>query len=255
MRNFVLLFVAAATLVSCSSYKANIMFKPTEGFQPEVYKKQALEAEKNYIIQKNDYLTLEIFSNNGERLIDPNPDLSGQSKSNGSQQNDDEEIRYLVDVNGIAKLPLVGEIKLEGLTLRQAEEIVQKEYSKFFKESFVLFSYVNKRVVVLGAPGGQVIPLTNQNIRVAEVLGMAKGLSNDARANNIKLIRGDHVYLIDFSTIKGYLDGNILVEAGDVIYVEPIRRPFTEGLKDSYILVSLLLTITNTAILIYSVTK
>jgi len=230
------------------------MFKPTEGFQPEVYKKEAQALEKNYIIQRNDYLTLKIYSNNGERLIDPNPDMSGQSNSGNSQQSED-EIHYLVDVNGIAKLPLVGELHLEGLTLRQAEEIVQKEYSKFFKESFVIFSYVNKRVIVLGAPGGQVLPLTNQNVRVAEVLGMAKGLSNDARANNIKLIRGDHVYQIDFSTIKGYLEGNMLVEAGDILYVEPIRRPLTEGLKDSYIIVSLLLTITNTAILIYSVTK
>jgi polysaccharide export outer membrane protein len=229
------------------------MFKSTEGFQPEVFKKEVQAAEKNYVIQKNDYLTLEIFSNNGERLIDPNPDMTGQNNNN-TQQND-EPIRYLVDVNGIAKLPLVGEMKLEGLTLRQAEEIVQKEYSKFFKESFVLFSYVNKRVVVLGAPGGQVIPLTNQNIRVTEVLGMAKGLANDARANNIKLIRGEHVYQIDFSTIKGYLEGNMLVEAGDIIYVEPIRRPFTEGLRDSYIFVSLLLSITTTAVLIYSLTK
>ncbi|HEV8511839.1 MAG TPA: polysaccharide biosynthesis/export family protein, partial [Cyclobacteriaceae bacterium] len=175
--------------------------------------------------------------------------------SSGNTQQSEDEIHYLVDVNGIAKLPLIGEIHLEGLTLRQAEEIVQKEYSKFFKESFVIFSYANKRVVVLGAPGGQVIPLANQNIRVAEVLGMARGLSNDARANNIKLIRGDHVYQIDFSTIKGYLEGNMLVEAGDILYIEPIRRPFTEGLKDSYIIISLLLTITNTAILIYSVTK
>ena len=230
------------------------MFKPTESHQPEIYKRAAQATEKNYVIQKNDYLTLEIFSNNGERLIDPNPDMTGQNNSGNSQQKD-EPLHYLVDVNGIAKLPLVGEIKLEGLTLRQAEEMVQKEYSKFFKESFVLFSYVNKRVVVLGAPGGQVIPLTNQNVRVTEVLGMAKGLTNDARANNIKLIRGDHIYQIDFSTIKGYLEGDMLVEAGDIIYVEPIRRPFTEGLRDSYFIISLLLTITNTAILIYSVTK
>ena len=254
VRNRVIFFLLGLLLFSCASYKANIMFKPTEGYQAEAYKREAQATEKNYTIQRNDYLTLEIFSNNGERLIDPNPDMTGQNNSANTRKNE-EPINYLVDVKGIAKLPLLGEIKLEGLTLRQAEEIVQKEYSKFFKESFVLFSFVNKRVVVLGAPGGQVIPLTNQNMRVAEILGMAKGINNEARANNIKLIRGDHIYQIDFSTIKGYLEGNILVEAGDIIYVEPIRRPFTEGLKDSYIVISLLLTITNTAILIYSVTK
>src|SRR5690348_6592772 len=100
------------------------MFKPTEGFQPEVFKKEAQAVEKNYIIQRNDYLTLQIFSNNGERLIDPNPDMSGQNNSSSNSQQSEDEIHYLVDVNGVAKLPLVGEIHLEGLTLRQAEEIV-----------------------------------------------------------------------------------------------------------------------------------
>jgi len=92
VRNFVLVFVLGMSLFSCASYKANIMFKPTEGFQPEVFKREAQAAEKNYIIQKNDYLTLQVFSNNGERLIDPNPDMSGQNKSNSTQQSD-EEIR------------------------------------------------------------------------------------------------------------------------------------------------------------------
>ncbi len=220
------------------------MFKPSEGYQPEVFKKEALSAEKDYIIQKNDLLKLEVYSNNGERFIDPNPDLSNAG-STGKAQQPTAQVSYLVDLNGIVKLPLVGEMRLVGLTLRQAEEITQKEYSKFFKESFVQLTYVNKRVIVLGAPGGQVIPLTNQNVTVAEVLALAKGVGNDAKANKIKLIRNNHVYAIDFSTIQGFIEGNMIVEAGDIVYVEPIRRPFAEGVKDNYLLVTLLFTIVS----------
>lgn len=226
------------------------MFRPSDGYQPEVYKKEAISTEKNYIIQKNDYLTLKVFSNKGERFIDPNPDLTGQGASSKDQQKS-EEIHYLVDVNGMVKFPMVEELKLEGLTLRQAEAIAQKEYSIFFKEAFVLLSFVNKRVIVLGAPGGQVISLISQSTRVAEVLALAKGLNNDARANTIKLIRGEHVYQIDFSTIKGFSEGNMLVEPGDIIYVEPIRRPFSEGLKDNYVFISLFISVISLA-LIYS---
>ena len=250
----ILIFAGSILLLSCGSYKQNIMFKPSEGYQPEVFKKEASATEKNYVIQKSDYLNLQIFSNNGERLIDPNPEMTGQT-TGGKDQQKAEQINYLVDINGIAKLPLVGEMKLEGLTLRQAEEIVQKEYSKFFKDSFVIFSYVNKRVIILGAPGGQVIPLVNQNVRVAEVLAMAKGVNNDGRANNIKLIRGEHVYQIDFSTIKGFGEGNMLVEPGDIIYVEPIRRPFSEGLRDNYILGSLMISIITSFILLNNLKK
>lgn len=236
---------------SCSSYKQNIMLRATEGFRPEVIKKESDVAEKNYVIQKNDYLKLDIYSNNGERLIDPNPDMTGaavKSSSSGSSQQQNQQGQsndqpgYFVDINGLVKLPMIGEMKLEGLTLRQAEEIIQKEYSKFFKEPFVKVTYANKRVIVLGAPGGQVIPLTNQNVSVAEVLALAKGIDNLAKAHNIKLIRNDHVYQIDFSTIKGFKEGNVIVEPGDIVYVEPIRRPFTEGLRDNYIFVYVLMS-------------
>jgi polysaccharide export outer membrane protein len=254
VRHQIIFFAAGFLLFSCGSYKQNIMFKPSDGHQPEVFKKEAGSTERNYVIQKNDYLTLQIFSNNGERLIDPNPEMTGQASA-GKDRQKEEPVNYLVDVNGIVKLPLVGEMRLEGITLRQAEEIVQKEYSKFFKDSFVIFSYVNKRVIVLGAPGGQVIPLLNQNVRVAEVLALAKGVSNDGRASNIKLIRGDHIYQIDFSTIKGFGEGNLLVEPGDIIYVEPIRRPFSEGLKDNYILGSLMISIITSFILLYNLKK
>ena len=87
------------------------------------------------------------------------------------------------------------------------------------------------------------IPLTNQNITLVEVLALSKGLNNDAKANNIKLIRGEHVYQVDFSTIQGFKDGNMLIEAGDVVYVEPIRRPFTEALRDNFAIISLIVSL------------
>ena len=221
---------------------------------PEAVKKEAITTEKNYVIRKNDLLKLDIYSNNGERLIDPNPDMSGansnlkNSSQSSQQEQPTEQTSYLVDLNGLAKLPMIGEMKLDGLTLRQAEEIIQKEYSKFFKEPFVKMSYVNKRVIVLGAPGGQVIPLANQNISVVEVLALAKGIDNFSKVANIRLIRGEHVYQMDFSTIQGYQEGNMIVEPGDIVYVEPIRRPFSEALRDNYLFIYPLMTVLSVLI-------
>ncbi len=206
------------------------MFKLPEGFQPDVITKEALMVEKNYVIQQNDYLNLEVYSNKGEKLIDPNPELSNPSVN---QQNITRQRQnYLVDLNGMAKFPMIGELKLTGLTLRQAEEIIQEEYLKFFKEPFTILTYANKRVIVLGATGGQVIPLVNQNISLVEVLGLAKGLDNFAKAQNIRVLRKEKVFLVDLSTIEGYRKSNMLIEPGDIVYVEPVRRPVSEAFKD-----------------------
>jgi polysaccharide biosynthesis/export protein len=223
-------------LASCASYKQNIMFKSTEGGLAEKLTAATLQAEGNYVIKKHDRLAMSVYSNRGERLVDPNPELS----QSGVTRTPDATPEFQINTNGTAHLPLLGEFRLEGLTLKQAEEALQKEYASFFKEPYVQLTFINKRVVVLGAPGGQVIPLTNENTSLLEVLAISKGISNDSKAHNIRLIRGEKVYEIDLSTIAGYRESNVLVEPGDVVYVEPVRRPFSEGLRDYYGLVSMI---------------
>ncbi|MBS1559506.1 MAG: polysaccharide biosynthesis/export family protein [Bacteroidetes bacterium] len=250
MRNL-LLFIGLV-MGACSSYKQNIMFKPTKEHPVEALNREAMNVQQDYVIQKNDLLRLAVYSNKGERYIDPNPDLSNANPAAAKTTKAEDGINYLIDQSGLVKLPLIGELKLEGLTLRQAEEIAQKEYSKFFTEAYVQLTFANKRVIVLGAPGGLVIPLTNQHVTVAEVLASAKGINNEAHANRIKLIRDNHVYAIDFSTVQGFQEGNIAVQPGDIVYVEPVRKPFTEGLRDNYVLGSLLLSLI-TVLVIYRI--
>ncbi|MBL7857232.1 MAG: polysaccharide biosynthesis/export family protein [Cyclobacteriaceae bacterium] len=210
-------------------------------------KQQVQQVEKNYIIQKNDLLAIEVYTNNGERILDPDFLLS---KDQPNQTPTKEEKNYLVDIDGRAKFPLIDEISVAGLTLRQAEDILQKEFERFYHDSFVKLKYLNKRVVVLGAPGGQVIPLTNDNTRLVEILALSKGLSKDAKAHNIRVIRGQQVFVVDFSTFEGYTKHDLLMEPGDIVYVEPVRRPFSEGVQEYAPFISLLTSITTLILVI-----
>jgi polysaccharide biosynthesis/export protein len=226
------------------------MFKVPEGY---ALAKQVDAIEKTYVIQKNDYLTLEVYTNNGERLIDPDSKLS--SDVNNLNDTEEEEDTYLIDELGITQFPMVGEVKLEGLTLKEAEEILKKLYDQFYKQPFVRLKYTNKRVVVLGSPGGPggaVVPLIYQNMRLTEVLAQAKGLNSDSRANSIRVLRGDQAYLVDFSTLEGFVKNNMIMEPGDVVYVEPVRRPFSESLRDNVAVLSIVSSLTTLIIVLFS---
>ncbi|HEX6891730.1 MAG TPA: polysaccharide biosynthesis/export family protein, partial [Chryseolinea sp.] len=205
-------------------------------------------AERNYVIQKNDYLQLEVYTNKGERIIDPDfeltKDLNNQNLAAKAEPN------YLVDIRGVAKFPMIGEIKIEGLTIRLGEELLQKAYEVYYKDSFVVLKYVNKRVIVLGAPGGQVIPLVNENVHLVEVLALAKGVDNLAMAQNIRVLRGDQVHIADLSTIDGYIKNNILIEHGDIVYIEPIRRPVSEAFRDYLPVLTALTSLTTLIVVI-----
>ena len=106
-----------------------------------------------------------------------------------------------------------------------------------------------KRVTVLGAPGGQIVPLTNENISIAEVLAMAGGLQNTGNAKKMVLLRGKEVFIIDFSTVDNYYKTNQIVKAGDIIYVEPINRPIAENASTVAIVLSSITTLTALLVL------
>jgi len=241
-------------IVSCATYKQNIMFKPGDGFQPDPIQKEALGVEKNYVIQKSDLLQLDVYSNRGERIIDPNAEIVTPQNNQVNSQKED-EFTYLVDPSGIVKFPMLGELMVDGMSLRQAEEILQEQYSKYYKDPFVRLSYANKRVIVLGAVGGQVIPLVNQNVSLSEVLALAKGLTTDSKAHNIRVLRKDQVFIIDLSTIEGFKAGNMRIEPNDIVYVEPVRRPFIEGLRDYSLIFGAVASLTSLVAIVVTLTQ
>ncbi len=209
------------------------------------------EAESSYIIKPYDYLQIEVFTNRGERIIDPNFELVEENlnRSQGRPQP-----RFLVQENGMVMLPIVGEIHLAGLTLPRADSVLRKEYSNYYKEPYVITTYTNKRVIVLGATGGQVIPLVNEQMSVIEVLALAGGIPNEAKGHNIRLIRGDlknpTVQVIDLTTIQGLRKAELKVESGDIIYIEPVRKFVSESLRDISPILSVITSMVTLIVLI-----
>lgn len=236
-------------LSSCATYKQNIMFR-TEDKTYGI--KSAIDlAEKNYRIQANDILDVQVYTNNGERLIDPNLQFDVGARSNNTNT-EKTRPQYLVQKDGNVRLPMVGLVKLENYTLPQADSLLQEIYSTYYKDAFVYTKYLNKRVFVLGGVGGggggsaagassgrgggRVVPLENEDMHLIELLASVGGIGGQSKANNIRLIRGDlknpYVEIIDLTTIEGMKRATLRLEPNDIIYIEPLRRPFFEALRD-----------------------
>ena len=88
----------------------------------------------------------------------------------------------------------------------------------------------DRRVMVFPGTGGSgtVVTLENENTTLIEALALAGGITETGKSNVIKLIRGDsrnpQVHLIDLSTVEGMTKSNMLLQANDIIYVEPVKR-------------------------------
>ena len=224
--------------------------------------------DRNYRIHANDILSVQVFTNKGERLIDPNGELQFGAPSTGTgpimtapggstgQRNVGQSAgslpgntQFVVQADGTVRLPLVNRVSVAGLTLIKADSVLQGHYNEYYKETFVKTAVANNRVIILGAPGGQVISLANDNMNLLEVLALAGGADGGSggggngvaryggRISNIRIIRGDlknpQVQFVDLSTLEGMRRGNLQVEPNDIIYIEPIRRPLLDALADA----------------------
>ncbi len=238
---YTLLVVMLSTTSSCNFYRQDILFKTDKEFRPELIELARLEAQRNYTIQKNDLIHLDIYTNKGERILDPNFDLvrelSGGGMGGGMMgQRMRPNPEFLVQQDGTVKLPVLGMVQLEGLTLNEANIFLEDLYSEYYIDPYVLVEFINKRVIVLGATGGTVVPLLNENTSLLEILALAGGLNRESKGNNIRLIRGDlddpSVEIIDLSTIEGVRRAQLTMQSGDIVYVEPFRRIVSETLRD-----------------------
>ena len=237
---------------SCKVYKQDIMFQLDENFSESDLSKAVNQVEKNYTIQKNDLISVNVFTNKGERIVDPNFELT--SGGNNQSTVGRREFSYLVKEDGNVKLPIVGDMAVNDLTIDEAEKNLEVAYNEYYKDSFVKLGFINKRVIVLGASGGQVINLVNDNTSLVEVIAQSGGVNLGARAQNIRLIRGEldnpEVFLIDLSTVAGMRESVIQVKPGDIIYVEPWRRAWLEGIRDIAPVLSLVSSVLTLALVL-----
>lgn len=207
-----------------------------------------------YKISENDRLSFQLLTNKGFRLIE-----RGGSNNSGNAATADFQnvIEVQVEFDGYAKLPSLGKVKLSGMTLREAEKHLEDLYTEYYVEPFVILKVTNRRVVIFPGTGGEarVVILTNDNINLLEALASAGGIANDGIAKNVKLIRGEgensKVYQFDLSTIEGYKSAHIILQANDIIYVEPRLRITQNVLGEIAPLISILTSI----LLVITVTR
>ncbi|MFT7589364.1 MAG: polysaccharide export outer membrane protein [Limisphaerales bacterium] len=220
MRQIYFLVFIAICLSSCKVWNPNAMFRTNGNF--EYIELDDLEPTE-YKIQAGDKLDLIILTNEGYSLL--NPGISQGQSSSGQQS-----INYEVDIFGVAKLPRVDTVHLEGMSIRDAENFLEEAYTKYFKEPFVKLEVTNRRVFVFrGSVEAEVVPLVNENVTLIEVLAQSGGVPQTGKAFKIKLVRGDlnnpEISLINLRHAEDLGKVNMIVQPDDVIYIDPILTP------------------------------
>jgi polysaccharide export outer membrane protein len=133
---------------------------------------------------------------------------------------------YIVSTDGTIYLPLLQEVEIRGLTIKELNKKLTKKYKRYLKQPYIKTSIKNHKVFVLGEIGGKgVIPISGNSISIIEVISRAGGFTDHSQRDRVRIIskeEGKHkMRTIDFTKLSMLNTDNLMLRHNTIVYVEP----------------------------------
>ena len=205
------------------------------------------------VIQKNDVLSISVSSLNTEATVIFNtPNQSGNSNSQITQITG-----YLVNDDGEIVFPILGKLKVTGLTEKQFSQNLAAALNekKLLVDPIVNIRIINFKVTVLGEVARPtVVPVPNEKISMLEAIGMAGDMTLYAKRDNVLLIRVENgkkvTRRIDLNSSNFLESPFYYLKTNDIIYVEPNKAKVATTGRSQQVLPIALSVLTLVAIII-----
>jgi polysaccharide export outer membrane protein len=182
-------------------------------------------------IMPKDRLTIWVSTTNPEASrqfnMMMNMSANGTVSSLGSSNNNLQE--YLVDNDGKINFPVIGFVKVTGLTIRECEARIHDlimPYMSKTENPIVKVTMSSFRIAVIGETGSRVIPVTDERMSILEAFASAGDLTMNGRRDNILLIRTDSTgqkstHRLNLAHADIINSPYYYLQQDDVIYIEP----------------------------------
>lgn len=214
------------------------------------------------VVQKGELLSITVFSDDADASAPFNQQQTNAGIVNSSTDgsNTGQGKGYLVDAQGNFNFQGLGLIHAAGLTKMQLKSYLEQKLDTFLKHPYVDIRFLNKRVTILGEvakPG--VINIPEDRLTILDAIALSGDITNFGRRDNILIVREENgkrsTGRIDVKRPDIYKSAFFYLQAGDMVYIEPVRMKPTGN--DATLLrnISLAATFVSVLALLYSVLR
>lgn len=137
---------------------------------------------------------------------------------------------YIVDKNGDINFPVVGKVKVLGLTRPEVEDLLTSKIKPYFSENerpVVKVRYSSFHITVIGeVTGTKVVNVENERMSIIEALAQAGDLSVYGKRPNVLLVRESangqkQAVRFNLNDANIFNSPYYYLEQNDIVYVEP----------------------------------
>jgi polysaccharide export outer membrane protein len=244
--HWLIISIVALSFTSClSSEKLTYVYKGDDfNIKNSYFNERPARKVRPY-----DDLYIKILSIEGKSVVSLLDSESGQAMIGGMNL-----IYYQVNDSGEINIPFIKDIRIGGLSLSEAKELIENELTGYLESPSVIIKFVNLQVTVLGEvnhPG--TFPYYKEPITIFQAIGLAADIGQYGNKEEI-IIQREENNLITYNTID-LTDKKVAesyfyyLKPGDVVIVQSIDAKYYGKGAISY--QNVLTTITTVLAVLY----
>lgn len=226
--------IAAALFTSCVSRKQLAYFQPITAESAAEINQHVLP-QPEPVVKVSDALIITVTALDPEAALPYNLPNAPYTVPNSEIVPTASYYQYYtVDAVGEITFPVLGKLKVAGLTQSQVIEMIQNRLKEQIVDPVVTMRFLNASVTVLGEvemPG--TYPINNGRMTILEALGAAGDLTPYGRRTNVLITRENNGQLefarLDLTSDEIFTSPYFYLQQNDVIVVEPNQARSTSN--------------------------
>lgn len=231
----ILFLLGGMLLVSCGSRKKVVYLQDVD-----VNKRIQAECEYKTVIHTDDLLSIIVSCDDLESALPFNTPMIGLGREVNTTTTQQIPRGYLVDKNGEIDFPVLGKIKVVGISRNDLAELLKEKLSVYLKNPIVTIQFQNFKVTILGEvknPGSYKV--VSERVSILDALGMAGDLGINGKRKNVLVMReqGDEkVFARIDLTSSEFIDSPFFyLQQNDIVYVEPNKGRIAGGSVSAFL--------------------
>jgi polysaccharide biosynthesis/export protein len=201
-----------------------------------------------YLIKPFDNLYLSILTLDPQvnQLFNPST-VGGTGLGTGTQQMYGDRASqyingYMVTEEGFVTLPILGQIKVAGLNLHEAQEQLKQKAEEYLKEPNVKVKVLNFKINVTGEVQNPGLYYNYEgNLNIIDAISMANGITQFANLEDVLVIRHNEnetkTYNLNLTNKSVYLSDVFYLQPNDIVYIKPNKNKRANENNNIYSLV------------------
>ncbi|HMI00880.1 MAG TPA: polysaccharide biosynthesis/export family protein [Pedobacter sp.] len=224
----VIIILSVFSLISCRTRVNAVYFSDLDSSKV----KQLVAAEfKEPLIQQDDVLSINVQTIDQSSSVALDQPITAAYGASGVTT---PITGFLVDKSGNVEMPMLGVVKLAGLTTTEARELIRKKAATYYKEPTVQVRFANYKITILGEvakPGSYTVPI--ERVSVLDAISMAGDLTIFGKRENVMLIRDNgskkDVVRLNLNSSSLITSSYFYLKQNDILYVEPTKAKVTNA--------------------------